>query len=208
MADNVAITAGTGTSIATDDIGGVHFQRSKTALGPEGSHTADLAGRDLGAGVGAAYVDLRPLSGSQSQDSAGLTTATTSYAAGDVLGTGWTFTSMARASGGMGRIIGAALLDDGDVTVAVDLYIASGSITFGTDNAAPSVSDADAAKILNVIGISMTDLGGCRFGSASGLSVPYFCDATSLYVYAVTRAAHSFFAAVDDLHLRLFFEQD
>lgn len=36
MADNVAITAGTGTSIATDDIGGIHFQRVKLALGGDG----------------------------------------------------------------------------------------------------------------------------------------------------------------------------
>lgn len=34
MADNVAITAGSGTSIATDDVAGVHYQRIKLAVGP------------------------------------------------------------------------------------------------------------------------------------------------------------------------------
>lgn len=39
MADNVAITAGTGTSIAADDIGGVMHQRVKLTHGEDGSAT-------------------------------------------------------------------------------------------------------------------------------------------------------------------------
>lgn len=37
MADNVAITPGTGTSIATDEIAGAHYQRVKTTWGPDGT---------------------------------------------------------------------------------------------------------------------------------------------------------------------------
>ena len=37
MADNVGYTPGTGTTIATDDIGGVQFQRIKPAIGEDGS---------------------------------------------------------------------------------------------------------------------------------------------------------------------------
>lgn len=37
MADNVAITAGSGTSIASDDIGGVQYQRVKVSWGADGS---------------------------------------------------------------------------------------------------------------------------------------------------------------------------
>lgn len=40
MADNVAITAGTGTSVATDDVGGVHFQRMKLVDGTADSSEA------------------------------------------------------------------------------------------------------------------------------------------------------------------------
>lgn len=36
MADNVAITAGTGTSIATDDVGGIQFQKVKIDVGSDG----------------------------------------------------------------------------------------------------------------------------------------------------------------------------
>lgn len=42
MADNVDITPGTGKTIATDDIGGVQYQRVKVALGADGA-AADLA---------------------------------------------------------------------------------------------------------------------------------------------------------------------
>lgn len=38
MADNVALPA-TGVTTATDDIGGVHYQRIKAGFGAEGSHT-------------------------------------------------------------------------------------------------------------------------------------------------------------------------
>lgn len=37
MADNVAITAGAGTSIATDDVGSVHFQKVKLDVGSDGT---------------------------------------------------------------------------------------------------------------------------------------------------------------------------
>lgn len=42
MADNVSITAGSGTVIATDEVGGAQYQRVKIALGADGV-AADLA---------------------------------------------------------------------------------------------------------------------------------------------------------------------
>lgn len=39
MADNVAVTAGAGTTIATDDVGGVQYQRVKIAFGADGVAT-------------------------------------------------------------------------------------------------------------------------------------------------------------------------
>jgi hypothetical protein len=38
--------------------------------------------------------------------------------------------------------------------------------------------------------------------------VPYACDATSLYVYAITLNDHNFFAASTDLRLTLVAELD
>lgn len=44
MSDTIAITAGSGTTINTDDIGGVHTQRVKVTWGPDGTvNDADVA---------------------------------------------------------------------------------------------------------------------------------------------------------------------
>ena len=53
MADNVAITAGAGTSIAADDIASVWYQRVKLSLG------ADGVAVDAGAGAGAVGTDTQ-----------------------------------------------------------------------------------------------------------------------------------------------------
>jgi hypothetical protein len=42
ISDNVAITAGSGTTIATDDVSGVQYQRVKIAMGADGAADADV----------------------------------------------------------------------------------------------------------------------------------------------------------------------
>ena len=44
MADNVAITAGAGTTVATDDVGGAHYQKNKLVDGTADSSTPVAAG--------------------------------------------------------------------------------------------------------------------------------------------------------------------
>jgi hypothetical protein len=52
MADNVQITAGTGTTVAADDVGGVLHQRVKLGLGADGTAVDAVAGAGaVGAGV-------------------------------------------------------------------------------------------------------------------------------------------------------------
>lgn len=43
MADNIAITAGAGTTVATDDVGGVHFQKVKRNYGGDGASADSLS---------------------------------------------------------------------------------------------------------------------------------------------------------------------
>jgi hypothetical protein len=43
MADNVSITPGAGAAVATDDVGGVHYQRVKIALGSDGVAEGDVS---------------------------------------------------------------------------------------------------------------------------------------------------------------------
>jgi hypothetical protein len=55
IADNVAYTAGAGTSIATDDISSVHYQRVKLSLGADGK-AKDLQPCSVG-GIAGSTVD-------------------------------------------------------------------------------------------------------------------------------------------------------
>ena len=201
MADNTAPSAD--PSVATDDIAGVHHQRVKLVDG-----TLDGTGAIPGDATRGLAVEPRSKMLAQSQASSGLTTASTSYAANDVLGAGWEFTNMARAAGGGGRVLGAVLLDKGDVITSVDLVLSSGSISFGPDNGAPAVSDTDGEKLQGTITVVALDYGGCRVADIGEIGKPYVCDATSLFVYARTAAAHSFFTAATDLRLKLFYVLD
>lgn len=205
MADNVAITAGAGTNIATDDTGSAHEQIVKLDLGKNGTFTGYVGGEAVGSDFGM-YVVPRPYDQQQSQNSAGLTTASTNYTAGDTLGTGWTYTSAARASGGLGVITGVVARDLADVMTSMTLYIFSASVTFGTDNSAPSISDSDTQYLCGRIPLSFEDLGGVRVATADSLAVPYWCSGgTSLYVYAMTTVANNFFGAATDLPINLFY---
>ena len=51
MADNFAVTAGTGTTVATDDVAGVHYQRVKLVDGTLDASTAIAAGGGVEAGA-------------------------------------------------------------------------------------------------------------------------------------------------------------
>lgn len=202
-----AVDSGTGINVLVDPGSTGDMQVVKlacsTIAGEELIGSADLGSEH------ALMVRPRPNAQSQAQNSSGLTTASTNYTLGDVVGAGWTFTSMAAVSGGGGRVTGVVLLDKSDVILGYELWFASGSITFGTDNSAPSISDSDAEKLIGrVTTTAVRDMGGCRITYCDYLSMPYICDATSLYVYAIALNDHNFFGATSDLRLRLFYELD
>jgi len=62
MVDNVAITPGSGATVATDDVGGVQYQRVKLSVGDDG------AAADAKSGAGTASGSLRVVTASDSPD--------------------------------------------------------------------------------------------------------------------------------------------
>jgi len=58
MADNVPITAGTGTDIATDDVSGVHFQKVKLDLGDDGASSPVTGSVPVNDNNGSLTVDI------------------------------------------------------------------------------------------------------------------------------------------------------
>lgn len=143
-------------------------------------------------------------------NSAGLTTASTTYTAGDQLGTELTFADAARASGQGGIITDAVLLDKPKVLSGtpadVDLYIFTSSVTGASDNAAFDDSDTDMGERVARIRFSLGDWDSQSSNATNerhNLGIGYTCDATSLFGILVSRTNHNFFGAVTDLRVAL-----
>jgi hypothetical protein len=156
MADNVEITAGTGTNIASDDIGGgLQVQRAKVTWGPDGTaNDADVAtGKPL-------PVQLR---GSDGADRSNLLPVTANA------GTNLNTSALALEAGGnlAGAATSLAILDDWDESdrakvnpIAGQAGVAAGSgtvsaltqrVVLATDVALPAgtnnIGDVDLASI-------------------------------------------------------------
>lgn len=217
MADNTTLqsatlaTAPANLVIAGDDISSVFYQRLKVKLGPDGTATADWAGRAIGTD-GVAYVDPRRSVVRLQDASSGTTTASTNYTAGDQIGAIQNITSAFRATQLTGTITNVVLIDEGDVcptTAGYDIYFWYQSVTLASDNAAgPAVSDADSAFLVGKIEMpAFRDEGANRFAYWNGALDVSSAD-TSLYYSYVTRGDHNFFAATDDLNLTIYMVQD
>lgn len=208
MADNVEITQGAGTPIATDEVtigaSTVHVQRVKLVDGTEGG-----ADGLPGSATKGLQVDARGTSTLVQQSVAGLTTATTSYAVGDQLGTGLEFANVVRDSGGTARIDSAFMLDKSAIVYGADLYLFSQSVTPAADNAAWAFSDAHMMFCQGVIEFRAPRF-SANNGFSVGLGLPIIVEpaATSLFGYLVTQAAHTFFGSATDLVVTLGISQD
>lgn len=204
MADDIAITPGSGATVATDDVSGRHHQVVKIADGTDGSGTTVP-----GSAAKGLYVDPRGSTNRIQVASTGLTTATTAYTNGDQLGALIEFTNVARASGGGAVIQSATLLDKAKLVGGVDLFLFDRSVTAAADNAANAFSDADMLNCLGVLtfpGPRVSANNNIATAEMSGLAV--VCNATSIFGALVTRSDHTFFGAVDDLVVSLTVLQD
>lgn len=137
--------------------------------------------------------------------SGGLTTATTAYSANDQVGTLFTVTNMALASGGGGYIESILLSDEAAIIGQYRAWIFRASVTLAADNAAFSLSDADAQLLVGPP-IDLGPVYGAVNNNSSGWlgSIPYDCSGgTSLYVALQTLAGHTFFGATTNLKLTL-----
>lgn len=75
-------------------------------------------------------------------------------ASGDVIAVPIEIESVLREQGGVAKLTSVVVLDGDDQGQNMDLVFSSEDITLGTLNAAISVSDADAAKIVGVVPVT------------------------------------------------------
>jgi hypothetical protein len=80
--------------------------------------------------------------------SGGLTTATTAYTSGDVVGNVFTSSAFAAAAAGTGIITAVSMVDVGDVMGAATLYGYTATLTGGGNNNAFAPSDAEQLTMI------------------------------------------------------------
>lgn len=203
MADNVQITAGSGTTMATDDISGVHYPKTKIGFGGDDVYTA------------VADTDPLPIYGGRplrrKSESFTRPANTTAYAAGDVICNSTSsptileFTGMAYLNGGYGRILGASLTSSNNpaTNISARLFLFSSPST-GIDNDNSPFTPTDS-EIKDVQGVILFAGAAAVDGDASSnifngtpVSFPpqgitYKCDdlETSLYGILVADAAYT-----------------
>lgn len=211
MADNVTVDNGglTDYVVSSDEVdmgaGTGHVAYVKLVDGTNGS-TIPITAPD-----GSLNVEARRDTLFSQITSAGLTTATTAYTAGDQVGTLFTITDAARASGGTGRIKAVMLHDEQDIIGPYDVVFFRSSVTLAADNAAFSLSDADANLVCQLAQLAGAyDLTNNRIAQAQNLDLPYACTGgTSLYAALICRAGHTFFSGgVGSLKLDVSLERD
>lgn len=115
---------------------------------------------------------------------------TSAYASGDVLADTQVVTNAMRVADFGGVLKNLTLVDKDDQGAALDIYLLSANVVMGTENAAPSISDADSASILCRIPVGTSDyidLGGVKVATLSGLdrAVKPASGTRSLYIAAV-----------------------
>ena len=205
MADNVAITAGAGTTIATDDIGGTHYQRIKLVDGT-------LDGTDAIPGTAANGLDVdvtRIAAGETHIGEVGSKTTltaitfsldTNAYADNDVLADTQALSACLRANDGTGIIQDVIFNDKDDQGQAFDVIIFNANTSLGTENSAPNISDANADTIVGRFSVGAGDwydLGGCRIANIRniGICVKGATGTDDIYIGLISRGAGTYSAS-------------
>lgn len=186
MADDIAITPGSGATIAADDVGGVLYQRVKLGLGADGSATDALGG----AGTNASGV-LRTTIATDDAMSAAITdpgytatasitrpSDTTAYAADDAMSNstsaptagGMTFT-VARTSGKSFLITDLVVIASAGTAYQGELFLYDTAPTAINDNAAFTVSDAEMLTCVGKIPFSLAALGANAHGHTTNVGM-------------------------------------
>ncbi|HMI47741.1 MAG TPA: hypothetical protein VK481_03645 [Gemmatimonadaceae bacterium] len=212
MPDGVAITEGVGTTVATDLISSQHYQRTKQTLGPDGTATADWAGRAVGTdGIG--YVDHRVYR--QAFTITPTISNGAAYATGDCLGGLNTIANAARSTGYGGVIQSVTIIDKTQAQrAAIDILFFKDAVTSAGDNNPVAFSDADqansAARVCVLVGSYNTAWPGTPLNSVAYLpdtmaanyvgpkmEIPYICAATTLYMQLVVRGTPTYTSTQD-----------
>lgn len=197
MADNVTLP-GTGESVASDDVGGVQYQRVKIAVGADGT-AADLAPGQVAMAASLPVViasdqSAIPISGGVTATSVTVTPTceAAAYHAGDVLFDSVEIASAARANGTAVELVSLVARDlDDQTAAALTLFFFNANTSLGTKNAAPDIDDTEILTLVGMLTIpaaSWVDVGASKVASLGNLGILMSPggSTTSLWVAGMT----------------------
>lgn len=138
-----------------------------------------------------------------------LTTDTSAYASGDLIADAQVAAACVRSNDALGMCVSAALIDEDDQGVALTVHLYGTSASWGTENSAPSITDANARAWLGLIDFAVSDykdLGGSKVALKSNQNIPIkpATGTDDIYVAVVNGTGTPTFTA-NGLKLRLGF---
>lgn len=205
MANNVPITAGAGTSVATDDVSGVHYQVVKLALGDEDvatrvtssnplpiTGTLTLSGEDHIGQVGGHINSYR----------FNPTITAGAYSANDVIAGELTLTNAVRTSGGSAVLQSLTIHDKAAQGVAMHFYLFDAAPSAAlADNAAWAWTDGDEDKWLGTVYVASTDwvaAAGDSFVTKNNIGLAVSANGSqNLFLYIVTTGTPTYAGTLD-----------
>ena len=193
MADNVAITPGSGATVAADDISSVLYQRVKISHGADGSATDTSTASPL------------PTRGVFTTLTAAPTVTAGAYSANDVVGGLLTFTDAVRATGGHGQIHSITFTDLGVTANVLNLWLFDTAPATIADNGAFDPSDAELLTLVGVVQIAAADYLIATDNQAAmklNVGLVFNCAATTLYGYLECVGTPTY-ASTADIKLRI-----
>lgn len=119
------------------------------------------------------------------------------YADGDVLAETQELSNGFRVSGGTGVIHSVVVLDKDDQAEALDVVFFQTEVSLGTENAAVSISDADAQEIYGLVEVAATDyvdLGSSQVATKDniGITIDAPVGVPHLYVGMISRGTGTY----------------
>ena len=123
---------------------------------------------------------------------------TNAYADGDVLAATQEIASAVRVNAGTGIIQSVIILDKDDQGENLDVVFLKTNVSIGTENAAVSITDANADEIQGIVEVdSYVDLVGSQLSTNPNLGIGVQADsaATSLFIALISRGTGTYTAS-------------
>jgi hypothetical protein len=185
MADNVDITAGTGTAIAADDVSSVYYQKIKLDMGGDGA--------TLPVSSTANAIPCKSLDDVITIDA---TVDTGALADGDVAFDTQEVAGAATAASVTAILQNVTVTDIDDQGSGIDLIFFNANTSLGTENSAPDIDDTEVLTVVGRVQVgagSFYDLGANRVACVYGIGLEMKAGASgSLWVAGIARGTPTY----------------